>query len=295
MKSTVRALALAVIALPIIAPTALAAAFTGWGAAVNVESIAGTDPSFNTAATEGCPSSVAQRPEVYMASNRPGGQGGLDIWVASRASTAHPWGAPVNPGPEINTIDNEFCPSPAQHGKGFMFVSNRPGGCGGDDIYLTRFRFGHWAKPHNAGCAVNSPANEASPYRHRDGHGREYLYFSSSRPGGYTAEAEGATSGDIDLFVSRVRRGSIGTPRLVDGVNSASDVLGPTSAVMVTSCSSTPTDPEVWVDSIWDIDPWCKWLDETRESGPERQQRRQRDTCLAVGRPTDPLLRQRPR
>ena len=41
--------------------------------------------------------------EMYLTSDRPGTTGNLDLWVATRASTAEPWSAPVNLGPTINT------------------------------------------------------------------------------------------------------------------------------------------------------------------------------------------------
>jgi hypothetical protein len=104
-----------------------------------------------------------------------------------------------------------------------MFVSNREGGCGGDDIYLTRWSRDGWAAPRNAGCVVNSVANEASPFRNGS-----LLYFSSSRAGGVTAEPPGAIAGDIDLYVSSILEdGSFGTPSLVPGVNSAANDARP--------------------------------------------------------------------
>jgi hypothetical protein len=51
-----------------------------------------------------------------MASNRPGGQGGLDIWAAYRDSADDPFGAPVNLGSPINTAADEFCPTPLTNG-----------------------------------------------------------------------------------------------------------------------------------------------------------------------------------
>ena len=128
---------------------------------------------------DGCPFPSRDGRLLYIASTRPGGFGGIDIWVAARPSEQAPWGTPVNLGPQINTEHNEFCPSPQRGGR-FMFVSNRPGGCGGGDIYATRLGARHgWQTPFNLGCGVNSPAEEAGPVRVRHA-----LYFSSTRPGG---------------------------------------------------------------------------------------------------------------
>lgn len=72
-----------------------------------------------------------------MASNRPGGVGGLDIWLTKRASKSAPFGAPVNVGAPVNSPQDDFCPSP-MGGGWFFFVSTRPGCCGDADIYVTR-------------------------------------------------------------------------------------------------------------------------------------------------------------
>jgi hypothetical protein len=55
---------------------------------------------------------------------------------------------------------------PARDGHEFFFVSNRPGGCGGDDIYVTRFRDdGTVDEPEDLGCDVNSPSTRRVLFR----------------------------------------------------------------------------------------------------------------------------------
>jgi hypothetical protein len=229
MKRLVSSIGAAVLTLGAIVPIAAGAAFTDWEPAVNVESLPGTNTDFNTAASDGCPAETRDGLRLFMASTRAGGFGGIDIWVASRESADAPWVAPVNAGPEINTAANEFCPSPTRDGKGFMFVSNRAGGCGGDDIYVTRHHHqGGWSEPVNPGCSVNSPGNEASPFLLEDDAGGTWLYFSSTRAGGISPEAPGVLSGDADLYVAAVAGdGSIGTPALGPGVNSTANDARP--------------------------------------------------------------------
>lgn len=61
------------------------------------------------------------------------------------------------------------------------FVSNRPGGLGGMDIWYTLIKNGHSSEPVNLGPMINSAADEYTPfYDQRNG----VLYFSSDRPGG---------------------------------------------------------------------------------------------------------------
>lgn len=185
---------------------AAARGFGAWSPAIAAESIAGTSGDLNTAALEGCPF-VAQRDDIlYFASNRAGGLGGLDIWYARRGSDGG-WGVPVN-FVEVNSPANELCPMAHRNGKTFLFVSARPGGCGGDDLYMTRLHATRgWAAPANLGCTVNSGDNEASPSLLET-----ELYFSSTRAGGVG-----------DIYVSAFDGASFGAPVLAAGLNSAQD------------------------------------------------------------------------
>jgi len=196
--------------------------FSDWSPAVSVEdAFPFADDSLNSDAMEGCPAISADGLSLYMASNR---GGSLDIWVSQREQKHDPWGAPMNLGAPVNTGANEFCPTPLPDGRTLLFVSNKPAGCGGSDIYST-YKTGSdtWAQPVHLGCDINSAGDEASPflvtYDDRPGE----LYFSSTRAGGFSDELPGATIGDSDIYVSEVHYGFLRRPQLVEGVNSASD------------------------------------------------------------------------
>ena len=222
----VSALALLVGALASVVPLlmatpALAAhSFSAWGPAVSLESVPGANSELNTPSLDGCPILSRDGLQLYIASNRPGGLGGLDIWVAERASPDGPLGAPVNVGAPINSEYNDFCPSPLRDGQGFIFVSNRPGGCGGADIYLTRRHpVDGWEEPVNLGCEVNSGADEAGPVLSFAEPGPPTLYFSSTRVGG---------PGGSNLYMSRMAGAwSFDPAELVPGVNSDYDDMQP--------------------------------------------------------------------
>ena len=195
------------------AAVAMPSDFGAWSAATRVESAAGTDPAFNGASLDGCPFISRDGKTFYMASNRPGGLGGIDIWVSTRASASDPWGAPVNAGAPVNSSANDFCPTISRDGHEFFFVSNRAGGCGGDDIYTTRLRPDGWDPVENLGChgagGPNSAGNEASPAPLPERGSGPTLYFSSTR------------AGTADIYLSRSHGGAYGPAEAVAELNSA--------------------------------------------------------------------------
>lgn len=84
---------------------------------------------------------VATRPVVsadgltiYFSSDRPGGAGNLDIWVASRTSPSAPFGQITNVA-ELNASDFEFPDWLSADGCRIYFTSRRPGGTGGWDVW----------------------------------------------------------------------------------------------------------------------------------------------------------------
>ena len=76
--------------------------------------------------------------------------------------------------------------------KTLFFVSDRPGGLGGTDIWrCLKLPNGEWSKPFNLGPPINSSYNEQSPFIHPDG---KTLYYSS----------DGEQSmGGYDIFFSK--------------------------------------------------------------------------------------------
>jgi Tol biopolymer transport system component len=233
-----------------------APSYSSWGPAASLESVPGASTELNTPYLDGCPILSRDGLQLYLASNRPNGEGLLDIWVAERANPDGPFGAPTNLGEPINSPFNDFCPSPLRDGHGFMFVSNRPGGCGGSDIYLTRYnpKTG-WLAPVNLGCEVNSTTDEAGPVLVFAEPGPPTLYFSSTRAGGL---------GGSDLYLSRKNSDwSFGPAELVPGVNSAFDDARPyvrRDGLELVFDSTRPGGlggPDIWSASRYSIaNPW---------------------------------------
>lgn len=76
--------------------------------------------------------------ELLLTSSRPGGMGALDLWDSTRPSTLDSWSTPVNLGLQINTSFNEGAPALSCDATELYFYSNRSGGFGGNDLYVSR-------------------------------------------------------------------------------------------------------------------------------------------------------------
>jgi outer membrane protein OmpA-like peptidoglycan-associated protein/tetratricopeptide (TPR) repeat protein len=111
----------------------------------------------------------------FTGCNRPDGFGRCDIYLCVRQGEN--WSKPINLGKTINTSDWESQPSISADGKTLYFLSNRPGGFGGYDIWKSTIdEHGQWTTPINLGPQVNTPYDEATPFIHADG---KTLYFAS--------------------------------------------------------------------------------------------------------------------
>lgn len=224
-----RSKGMAIVCMLLAGSLATAMSFGEWSPAVNVESIPGTADTFNTPALDGCPAPSRDGLALYMASNRPTGPKGLNIWVSRRDSPDDPWGPPEPLPSPINTDADEFCPTPLRNGHGLLFVSTRTdlaGHCGGADIYLAREHHGVWDTPVNLGCSVNSSGGEASPSPVEYDDGRVELYFSSNRAGGAFGDIGGVP--DSDIYVSELLAdGTLSDAQPVPGLNTETDDARP--------------------------------------------------------------------
>ena len=116
--------------------------------------------------------------KLYFASNRPDGQGGMDLYVSMKQGDS--WGEPQNLGATINTAGNEIFPVIAADGK-LYFSSNRAGGLGQLDIYVSEMSGGTWSSPENMGTPFNSSADDIGLITLEGG---ESGYLTSNRGGG---------------------------------------------------------------------------------------------------------------
>jgi hypothetical protein len=102
------------------------------------------------------------------------------------------WSAPVNLGPVVNSAFGDAGPTISKNGRSLYFHSNRPGGVGTADIWVSQRNTEEdpWGPPINLGPVINTTAGEFQPALSRDGH---WLFFASTRPGGF---------GSFDIWVS---------------------------------------------------------------------------------------------
>ena len=123
----------------------------------------------------------------------------LTVLVSSL--TAQPefldWSAPENLGAVINSSSNEQGPAVSKNRLSLYFSSNRPGGVGLSDLFVSRRNSVKepWGTPVNLGQVVNSIADDTSPNISRDGH---WLFFMSRRAGSLP-NAQGVVGFDIWL------------------------------------------------------------------------------------------------
>jgi outer membrane protein OmpA-like peptidoglycan-associated protein len=141
--------------------------------------------AINTSRNEGAFSFSADKEiVVYTACNRDDGQGRCDLYLMLNNTT-------YNAGKIINTKhwESQGCFSP--DGKYLYFVSNRPGGYGGKDIWRSEITQKGFLPAENLGDTINTQYDEMSPFVHPD---NLTFYFASDGHTGF---------GDYDLFVSR--------------------------------------------------------------------------------------------
>jgi hypothetical protein len=196
-----------------------ASKFSDWAAPVNL------GPVVNSTFNDFGPAVSKDGLSLYFSSDRPGGLGPNDIWVSQRDSADDAWGPPVNLGAPVNTAFEERTPNFSRDGHWMFFVSNRPGGFGGDDLWVSwrtniRDDFG-WQPPVNLGSGVNSAGFDAgATFFENEEEGTPLLFFGSIRAGG---------PGGADIYVSaQIADGSFGPATLVSELSSPQAEQRPT-------------------------------------------------------------------
>lgn len=116
---------------------------------------------------------------MYFASDMPGGQGGMDIYVSKKDESTGIWGMAENMGDKINTKGNEMFPFIINNL--LYFSSDGHEGLGGLDIYEVKLKPGKVGKIYNMGKPVNSEMDDFTWFLREDG---KSGFFSSNRASG---------------------------------------------------------------------------------------------------------------
>ncbi|MBA3648353.1 MAG: OmpA family protein [Chitinophagales bacterium] len=124
---------------------------------------------------------------LYWASDRPGGSGGLDIWMSAFENKTGKFSTAVNLGRNINTKGDEITPFFDIKTSTLYFSSNDLIGIGGFDIYKTRFTDKKWTDPVNAGVPLNSSVDDMYYVIDENQHSG---YLVSNRPGTIALKSE---------------------------------------------------------------------------------------------------------
>ncbi|OQP55950.1 flagellar motor protein MotB [Niastella yeongjuensis] len=127
---------------------------------------------------------------IFTGCNFPYGYGSCDLYISYL--TPEGWSKPENMGNRINTESWESAPSLSADKRDLYFASNRPGGYGGQDLYVCRqLPNSRWSDPENLGPEINTIGDESAPFIHAD---NQTLYFTSAGHLGY---------GGSDLFMAK--------------------------------------------------------------------------------------------
>jgi hypothetical protein len=150
----------------------------------------------NTKGHEIAASITADGNAIYFASDKPGGFGGVDIYV-SRILPNGSWGPAENLGAEVNSALDEDFPNISPDGKTLYFSSKGHTSMGGYDIFKADLNetTQKFESVQNMGYPINTPEDDMNLRLSENG---RYGYISALREGGF---------GDLDIY--RVTFGDI--------------------------------------------------------------------------------------
>ncbi len=132
----------------LITASVAAAAFAAWQTPVN------PGEPLNTAANEWYPFLSQNGRWMVFASDRPGGRGSSDLWLADYVNGS--WQQPINLGSLVNTAYGESTPFLADDDNRLYFISTDPGGYGSADVWWAPLRGG---MPNGPKVNVGPPIN----------------------------------------------------------------------------------------------------------------------------------------
>lgn len=194
----------------------------------------------NTDQWESQPSLSPDGKDLYFASRRPGGYGGIDIYVTRLKPNGY-FGEPENLGPGINTPGDDQCPFIHADNQTLYFTSNHWPGYGDDDLFYVRKQpDGAWSRPVNLGYPINTVDKEGTLFVAADG---KTAYYASDRSD---------SRGGLDIYSFELRenirpiktlwvKGKVFDKKTKSGISSSVELTDLASKQLV---SQVQTDPE---------------------------------------------------
>jgi len=138
--------------------------------------------TINTDAHESAAALSFDAQSLYFVSEKEGGYGGKDIYVAQWNVEKERWGEAKNLGPVVNSPYDEDGVYIHPDGKTLYFSSEGHNSIGGNDIFYSEYEDGRWKTPTNMGIPINTPDDDVFFSVAADG---RTAYYSSDREEGF--------------------------------------------------------------------------------------------------------------
>lgn len=166
-----------------------------WGDPVSISQ------NINSEVNEGtCTISADGRTLIFTSCYGRRGFGSCDLFITYKIGTQ--WTEPINLGANVNSSSWDSQPSLSADGRTLFFISNRNGGIGKRDIWMTTLNDNDiWSKPENLGPTINTVEDEVSPFIHPN---NQTLYFASNGRKGF---------GGFDIYYSQKEADNWNTPK----------------------------------------------------------------------------------
>jgi outer membrane protein OmpA-like peptidoglycan-associated protein/tetratricopeptide (TPR) repeat protein len=207
---------------------------TGWSEPENL------GPNINTEHWESSPSLSPDKRALYFSSTRPGGYGGIDLYVSYRLPNGK-WGPARNMGSNFNTAGDEQAPFIHADNATLYFSSNGLSGYGDFDLFLSRKGPNNeWSIPANLGYPINTIESEGS------------LFVAANGKTAFYASDRSDTRGGLDIYSFELRpdvrpaktlyvRGKVFDVKTGKGIPSAVELIDNIDRKAVTSVQTDET------------------------------------------------------
>ncbi len=124
--------------------------------------------------------------KLYFSSNKPGGFGGYDLYVAKIKSDGTLFDV-ANLGESINTTQDDKYPSLSLDSKNIYFSSKGHSNIGGFDVFTSKIKATGYSKPVNLGSTINTRYDEVA-------------FFLASNTKGYLSSDKSSGNGRQDIY-----------------------------------------------------------------------------------------------